>query len=159
MKKIYLSEEIKNNKWLTNPEFWKGFIHSMIESEFQRIEIDSNLTISKINRKEPISDELKSKFNDIVFSQLLAHISNMIYFINDKKIVLNIADELIKKYDYKTLFGIISNDKEEIEKLRKEYNQSSKENLIQSNQSIEEDKGNREEKIQKNDKEGKEEKK
>ena len=120
MKKIYLSEEIKNNKWLTNPEFWKGFIHSMIESEFQRIEIDSNLPISKINRKEPIPDELKSKFNDIVFSQLLAHISNMIYFINDKKIVLNIADELIKKNDYLsnsnlgTLFGIIQMTKKKL---------------------------------------------
>ena len=134
--KIFLSEEIKNNKWLTNPEFWRGFIHSMIQAEFERLENDSNLPIIKLNRNEPMTDEVKSKFNDVVFSQLLAYISNMIYFISDKKIVLKIADEFIKKYDYlsnsnlDTLFGIISNDKEEIEKLRKEYNQPSKEDLI-----------------------------
>jgi hypothetical protein len=43
--KIFLSEEIKNNKWLTNPEFWRGFIHSMIQAEFERLENDSNLPI------------------------------------------------------------------------------------------------------------------
>ncbi len=41
--KIFLSEEIKNNKWLTNPEFWRGFIHSMIQAEFERLENDSLL--------------------------------------------------------------------------------------------------------------------
>ena len=154
--KIFLSEEIKNNKWLTNPEFWRGFIHSMIQAEFERLENDSNLPIIKLNRNEPMTDEIKSKFNDVVFSQLLAYISNMIYFISDKKIVLKIADEFIKKYDYlsnsnlDTLFGIISNDKEEIEKLRKEYNQPPKEDLI------EKDKEKKEEKEQK---EGNEEKK
>ena len=108
----------------------------MIQAEFERLENDSNLPIIKLNRNEPMTDEVKSKFNDVVFSQLLAYISNMIYFISDKKIVLKIADEFIKKYDYlsnsnlDTLFGIISNDKEEIEKLRKEYNQPSKEDLI-----------------------------
>ena len=153
--KIFLSEEIKNNKWLTNPEFWRGFIHSMIQAEFERLENDSNLPIIKLNRNEPMTDEIKSKFNDVVFSQLLAYISNMIYFISDKKIVLKIADEFIKKYDYlsnsnlDTLFGIISNDKEEIEKLRKEYNQPPKDDLIEKN----------EEKKEEEQKEGNEEKK
>ena len=160
--KIFLSEEIKNNKWLTNPEFWRGFIHSMIQAEFERLENDSNLPIIKLNRNEPMSDEIKSKFNDVVFSQLLAYISNMIYFISDKKIVLKIADEFIKKYDYlsnsnlDTLFGIISNDKEEIEKLRKEYNQPSKEDLIEKDKEKKEEKEQKEGNEEKKEKEGEE---
>ena len=163
--KIFLSEEIKNNKWLTNPEFWRGFIHSMIQAEFERLENDSNLPIIKLNRNEPMSDEIKSKFNDVVFSQLLAYISNMIYFISDKKIVLKIADEFIKKYDYlsnsnlDTLFGIISNDKEEIEKLRKEYNQPSKEDLIEKDKEKKEEKEQKEGNEEKKEKEGEEENK
>ena len=167
-KKIYLSEEIKNNKWLTNPDFWRGFIDRMIQSEFQRLETESNLPVLKLNRKEGMTEEVKSKYNDVVFSQLLAYVSNMIYFINDKKIVLKIADELIKKYDYlsnsnlDTLFGMISNEKEEIEKLRKEYNQTLKDNLIENNKNIEKNKENKEEKKLKEEKkenEMKEEKK
>ena len=163
--KIFLSEEIKNNKWLTNPEFWRGFIHSMIQAEFERLENDSNLPIIKLNRNEPMTDEVKSKFNDVVFSQLLAYISNMIYFISDKKIVLKIADEFIKKYDYlsnsnlDTLFGIISNDKEEIEKLRKEYNQPSKEDLIEKDKEKKEEKEQKEGNEEKKEKEGEEENK
>ena len=162
--KIFLSEEIKNNKWLTNPEFWRGFIHSMIQAEFERLENDSNLPIIKLNRNEPMTDEVKSKFNDVVFSQLLAYISNMIYFISDKKIVLKIADEFIKKYDYlsnsnlDTLFGIISNDKEEIEKLRKEYNQPPKDDLIEKNEEKKEEE-QKEENEEKKEKEGEEESK
>ena len=56
----------------------------------------------------------------------------MVYFISDKKIVLKISDEFIKKYDYlsntnlEALFAVISKDKEEIENLRNEYNKNNK---------------------------------
>ena len=134
----------------------------MIQAEFERLENDSNLPIIKLNRNEPMSDEIKSKFNDVVFSQLLAYITNMIYFISDKKIVLKIADEFIKKYDYlsnsnlDTLFGIISNDKEEIEKLRKEYNQPSKEDLMEKDKEKKEEKEQKEGNEEKKEKEGEE---
>ena len=128
--KIYLSEEIKNNKWLTTPEFWRGSINCMIQSEFERLENDLDISLSL--GKNAMTEEIKSKFNDVVFSQLLAYITNMVYFISDKKIVLKISDEFIKKYDYlsntnlEALFAIISKDKEEIENLRNEYNKNNK---------------------------------
>ena len=128
--KIYLSEEIKNNKWLTTPEFWRGFINCMIQLEFERLENDLDISLSL--GKNAMTEEIKSKFNDVVFSQLLAYITNMVYFISDKKIVLKISDEFIKKYDYlsntnlEALFAIISKDKEEIENLRNEYNKNNK---------------------------------
>jgi hypothetical protein len=128
--KIYLSEEIKNNKWLTTSEFWRGFINCMIQLEFERLENDLDISLSL--GKNEMTEEIKSKFNDVVFSQLLAYITNMVYFISDKKIVLKISDEFIKKYDYlsntnlEALFAIISKDKEEIENLRNEYNKNNK---------------------------------
>ena len=147
--KIYLTEEIKNNKWLTTPEFWREFIDHMINAEFKRLEGDTNFPLFKVRKNEPMPEEIKTKFNDVVFSQLLAYITNMMIFIKDKKIILKISDEFIKKYDYlsnsnlDTLFGIISNDKEEIEKLRKEYNQQpSEQNIIDKD--IEKEKENKE---------------
>ena len=159
--KIYLSEEIRKNKWLTTSEFWRGFIENMINAEFKRLEKDLNLPSSKLNSNEPIPDEIKTKFNDVVFSQLLAYITNMVFFIEDKKIILKISDEFIKKYDYLSnenldaLFGIISNDKEEIEKLRKEYNQQKEEKLIENN-NIENNTTKKEQKEQKEEKKEKE---
>ena len=146
--KIFLSEEIKNHKWLTSQEFWREFIDNMIRLEFSRLENDLNLPYFSADKKMNITKEIKSKFNDVVFSQLLAYITNMIYFIPDKKIVLKISDEFVQKYNYlsnsnlDTLFGIISQDKEEIEKLRNEYNQIK---TIKGNESLkEEDKNNKE---------------
>ena len=146
--KIFLSEEIKNHKWLISQEFWREFIDNMIRLEFSRLENDLNLPYFSADKKMNITKEIKSKFNDVVFSQLLAYITNMIYFIPDKKIVLKISDEFVQKYNYlsnsnlDTLFGIISQDKEEIEKLRKEYNQIK---TIKGNESLkEEDKNNKE---------------
>ena len=146
--KIFLSEEIKNHKWLTSQEFWREFIDCMIRLEFSRLENDLNLPYFSADKKMNMTKEIKSKFNDVVFSQLLAYITNMIYFIPDKKIVLKISDEFVQKYNYlsnsnlDTLFGIISQDKEEIEKLRNEYNQIK---TIKGNESLkEEDKNNKE---------------
>ena len=146
--KIFLSEEIKNHKWLTSQEFWREFIDCMIRLEFSRLENDLNLPYFSADKKMNITKEIKSKFNDVVFSQLLAYITNMIYFIPDKKIVLKISDEFVQKYNYlsnsnlDTLFGIISQDKEEIEKLRNESNQIK---TIKGNESLkEEDKNNKE---------------
>ena len=146
--KIFLSEEIKNHKWLISQEFWREFIDCMIRLEFSRLENDLNLPYFSADKKMNITKEIKSKFNDVVFSQLLAYITNMIYFIPDKKIVLKISDEFVQKYNYlsnsnlDTLLGIISQDKEEIEKLRNEYNQIK---TIKGNESLkEEDKNNKE---------------
>ena len=159
--KIYLSEMIKNNEWLTSQEFWKEFIDYMIKLEFDRLENDLNLPSISSNKKINLTNEIKSKFNEVVFSQLLAYITNMIYFIPDKKIVLKISDEFIKKYDYlsnenlNTLFNIISQDKEEIEKLRNEYNQNN-DNIKDKTSLNEEDKIN-EENLEKKENEKKEE--
>ena len=128
--KVYVFDFIKNNKWLTHPNFWRGFINFMIAKEFERFEKTFPDTIFNIEENINITKKIKDKLNDVVFSQLLPFVSNMVDFGIDKRIILKITDEFVEKYNYlskenlKSLYSMISNDKEEIEKFRKEYSPS-----------------------------------
>ena len=128
--KVYLFELIKNNKWLQSPHFWRGFINFMITSEFARFEKTYPETNFNVEQNINITKKVKNKLNEIVFSQLLPFVSNMNDFEIDKRIILKITDEFVAKYDFisstnlESLYGMISSDKNEIEKLRKEYNPS-----------------------------------
>ena len=128
--KLYLFEIIKINQWLTSPNFWRGFIEYMMKLEFIRIKKLYTFTNFDIEKNTKITPKMKTKLNDIVFTQLLPCISNMIDFQIDKRIILKIADEYTQKYNYLSdknldnLISLISKDKEEIEKLRKEYSPS-----------------------------------
>ena len=128
--KLYLFEMIKINQWLTSPNFWRGFIEYMMKLEFIRIKKLYTFTNFDLEKNTKITPKMKTKLNDIVFTQLLPCISNMIDFQIDKRIILKIADEYIQKYNYLSdknldnLISLISKDKEEIEKLRKEYSPS-----------------------------------
>ena len=156
-RKIYVFEYIKNNKWLSNPKFWRGFIDYMMKKEFERFEKTFPETNFNVEQNINLTQRVKNKLNEVVFSQLLPFVSNMVDFGIDKRIVLKIADDFTKKYNYMTpsnydsLMGIISNDKGEIEKLRKEYNQSLEPYLINKEEEVKKDlkvnsEGNTEEK-------------
>ena len=129
-KKVYLFEYIKHNKWLSNSHFWRGFIDYMIKNEIERFEKTFPETIFNVEQKINITQKVKDKLNEVIFSQLLPFISNMIDFGIDKRVVLKIAEEFKDKYNYltpnhlETLYGIISSNKEDIEKFRKEYSSS-----------------------------------
>ena len=103
-------------------------------NQLQKIFPENNFDVQEnIN----ITKKIKDKLNEVVFSQLLTFITNMLDFEVDKRIVLKITDEFIEKFNYlsdknkESIFGIISPDKEEIEKLRKEYNPSLEPELIE----------------------------
>ena len=156
-RKIYVFEYIKNNKWLSNPKFWRGFIDYMMKKEFERFEKTFPETNFNVEQNINLTQRVKNKLNEVVFSQLLPFVSNMVDFGIDKRIVLKIADDFTKKYNYMTpsnydsLMGIISNDKGEIEKLRTEYNQYLEPYLINKEEEVKKDlkvnsEGNTEEK-------------
>ena len=134
--KIYLFEYIKHNKWLSHPQFWRGFIDYMIRKEFERFEKTFPETIFNVEQNINLTQKVKNKLSEVVFSQLLPFISNMLDFGIDKRIVLKISDEFKEKYNYMTpsnlqaLYGIISSNKDEIEKFRKEYSPSLEPELI-----------------------------
>ena len=150
--KVYIFEYIKNNRYLKNSQFWRSFIEDMIKKEFTRIENilpDSNFNVEKnIN----ITKKIKEKLNEVVFSQLITYSSNMKDFEIDIRVILKIMDEFIKKYNYlsdnniNVIYGVISPEIEEIEKLRKEYNTSLEDELIIEKDVNEEEKSKEEDK-------------
>ena len=135
--KVYIFERIKGNKYLRNSRFWRDFIQDMIKKEFKRFELvfpDANI---KIDKNIGITKKIKEKLNEVVFSQLLTYASNMKDFEIDKKIIIKIMDEFIEKYNYlsKTnkdnIYMVITQGEEDIEKLRKEYDPSLEDELIE----------------------------
>ena len=136
-KKKYLFEEIKSNKILNNSHFWRGFIDSMLKLEFDRFKVNHAYPDYDIEKGENIPDRIKRKLDEIVFSQLLSFITNLNDFEIDKRVILKIADEFIQKYKYlsesniESVYQIISNEKDDLEKLRKEYDASLESEIIE----------------------------
>ena len=135
--KIYLFEKIKSNKILNNTHFWRNFIDDMLKSEFQRFDKSYSYPKYEIEKGENIPPKVKQKLNEIVFSQLLSFITNLIDFDIDKRVILKIAEEFIHKYNYisesniESIYQIISKENEDIEKLRKEYDTSLESEIIE----------------------------
>ena len=111
--KIHIFNYIKDNKWINQPKFWRGFIGIMLKTELDKA-----------------ANFLKPKFGEVLLSQLLPYVNNMKQFGLDIRIIIKITDEFLEKYkylneqSYKILFNIISNDDELIEKYRKEYKEN-----------------------------------
>ena len=135
--KKYLFEEIKSNKILNNSHFWRGFIDSMLKLEFDRFKVNHAYPDYDIEKGENIPDRIKRKLDEIVFSQLLSFITNLNDFEIDKRVILKIADEFIQKYKYlsesniESVYQIISKEKDDLEKLRKEYDASLESEIIE----------------------------
>ena len=111
--KVYLFNFIKNNKWLKMPDFWRNMINGMIEGELKKV---------SENSKNP---DKKYNLNNIVFSHIASYSTSMKDFQIDKRIILKIIDEFLKKYEVSKEFcDLIYNnlgDKKYVENLRKEY--------------------------------------
>ena len=106
--KIYISNYLKNNRWITSPNFWRGFIDYILKKELNK-------------------DDLQiSNYFKVLIAQLITYINNMIEFNIDKRIIIKIVDEFLKQYNYPnkngygSLFFMIDEDPTVIEKLRTE---------------------------------------
>jgi len=124
--KIYALELIKKNRWFHNENFWRNYIDLQIIKEFvkyQDINKERNLNIFMNNN---VSDSIAKNINEILFSQLMPHINNMVELNVDKKLIVRVYEEFINKYNYLSqnnidaLYSVISQDKEEMNSLREE---------------------------------------
>ena len=124
--KIYIFEFIKDNEWFHSEDFWRNFIDLLIWKELMKYQ--NNLKDNNINifMKNNISKNLSNKIEDILFCQLTPSVRNMVEFNIDKKIIVKIIEEFIHKYDYlkqekiDSIYNLISDNKEEIQKLKEE---------------------------------------
>ena len=124
IKKKYLLDFIINYKWLRSPNFWRGIIQEMIDFEaknYMKLNPDEPSLFDENNKKST------AKLANICFSQLLPYANNMKEFYMDIRIILKVIDEFVEKYDLpnnlsNTIYsGIVSDKKEEVERMRNEY--------------------------------------
>ncbi len=89
-KKKYLIDDIRENKWLNNIEFWEGLTDCMIERE-----IIKNNEINK-NKDEK---EKKSNIKNIAFSQIFSYTNNMVEFNLKKEDIISLVEKFCQKYE------------------------------------------------------------
>ena len=121
-KKAYILENIKKHTWLKSISFWKDFILLMILKEFKKLEemnTNDNIIIAK---NKNISESVKPKIGEVLFSQLLPYIGNMNEFNVDKKLIIKILDDINDRYPYmgqanmEAIYDLVCSSKEELKK-------------------------------------------
>lgn len=127
--KYYLIEKIRNYKWLRLVDFLINFIDKMIDQEIDKFVL-LHIEISKsdiLNASEKINDKIKFKLSELLFSQLLPYVNNMNEFKLDLKNIVEVTELFCEKYKFlgdehkESISGLVSEDKNKIEKLREEY--------------------------------------
>ena len=112
IEKIYLMEYLKNNKWISNPKFWKDFIEDEI--------IKDGLKFEEENKIRQIEGK-KVDVTKIYFSKLITHVHNMNMFGLTKNDNSEIINYFINKYNIpEDLKQIILNDLENIYSAKKD---------------------------------------
>ena len=132
--KHYLLEKIQNNKWLNSINYWENFIDMMINEEIKKfLEIHKEIKQEDFeNPSDNIIDKTRLRASEVLFSQLLPYLNNMKEFKIDPSEIIKIADNFCAKYKIltkghsETIYGLISDNKEEIKNLREKY----KKNMI-----------------------------
>ena len=105
-KKIYLSEFLVDNKWFIEPNFWRNIIERMISNDLNELKKTKD---NNINDEQCIINR--------VFGQILSFVKNMKDFKIDNKIIIQIVDEFVTKYNIneefkKNIYDYILNEKE-----------------------------------------------
>ena len=139
--KFYLIEKIRKHKWLLTSDFWFNFIDIMISKELDKFLANHPETSKNeiLNNSDEVSEKLKSKISELLFSQMLPYVNNMTEFKLPLKTIVEIAETFYQKYNYlsdehkESIYGMISNNREEIEKLRKEYKKNNANKLLNNN--------------------------
>lgn len=125
-KKHFLLEKIKNHKWINTFDFWHDFIFINLNKELNKfISFYDDVTINDIQEKnEKITENIRFKLSDLLFSQLLPYMNNMHQIDIDKKIVEKIIIEFCSKFKYLNeekitgLLGMVFKENKEIKKIK-----------------------------------------
>ena len=127
--KVYIVDKIKKHPWISSMKFWKDFILIMILKEFKKLEDmnpESKLVITKnIN----VTDNIKPKIGEILFSQLLPYVGNMNEFGIKKKYIIKIINDINKRFNYinkanfESIINIVCSTSEEMEQVQKEIDE------------------------------------
>ena len=137
----YLLDKIRNHKWIITSDFWFDLIDKIISQEIDKFityhpEITKNIII---NNSVKMSDKIKFKLSELLFSQMLPYAKNMTEFKLPLKTIVEIIENFCQKYNYlngkhkESIYGIISDNRDEIENLRKECNKNNINKVLNDN--------------------------
>ena len=126
--KCYLIEKIKTRKWFKSVDFWFHFIDQMIVKELDRfLLVHPEITKGQIlSGSDDMSDNMKFKLSELLFAQLLPYVNNMNEFNVELKNIIKVTEAFYEKYKYlddehkESIIGLICDNKDELERLRKE---------------------------------------
>ena len=134
--KIYPFADIKNNTWLSKSDFWLSYCYWMVDEELKKLVGNfTELRLEDIKEKKDFPPNLNNKISEVIFSQLLPLLANMVDITKDKVNAIGIVETFRSDYIYlkeaniNSLYDAISTDKNEIESLRKEYMEAKKKKL------------------------------
>ena len=124
-KKVYIIDYIKKHPWLSSYKFWKDFVLMMLIKEFKKLEAMNPESQLNITRNKNISENIKPKIGEVLFSQLLPYVGNMNEFNINKKYIIKIIDDITTRYNYmgkpnvESIYDLICS-KEELVKIHEE---------------------------------------
>ena len=124
--KVYILELIKKHPWLKSMKFWNDFMLIMILKEFKKLEEMNTEEPISIVRNINISDKIKPKIGEVLFSQILPYVGNMSEFGIEKKQIVKMIDDINQRFNYlgkdnlDSIYNLVCSSKEELEKVREE---------------------------------------
>ena len=125
-KKVYIEDKIKNHPWISSMKFWKDFIIVNLMKEFKNFEEMNRDLKLKISENKNITENIKPKIGEVMFSQLLICAGYMIEYNIEKKYIIKTINDISNKFNYmkkeylESIYNIICSSKEELEKVQKE---------------------------------------
>ena len=93
--KIYILDFIKKNSWLHNAEFWGHYINLQIIKEFFKYQENNKEINLNIFMENNISPNIVNNVAEILFSQLIPNINNMVELNVDKKLIAKCVKNLL----------------------------------------------------------------
>ena len=116
--KKYPFEYIKKETWLSKKEFWIGYCFYMVKEELKKFaNIFPDVTFDDIEKNKDFNKKINTKISDILFSQILPILTNMLEVTKDKMYVVEIIEFFHEKYIYlnkdkiESLYKVISDNK------------------------------------------------
>jgi hypothetical protein len=113
--KIYISKMIEDKQFFKDYNFWKILVDTMITKQLKIYQDNNNLTDVDIIKGEGLNSSTSKKLAELLFTQILPYVNNMLNFNMDKNIIIKIVDYFKEKYiyfaqkDYETIISVISN--------------------------------------------------
>jgi hypothetical protein len=128
-KKVYIVDKIKDHPWISSMQFWKDFILIMILKEFKKLEDMNPESKLVITKNKNVTENIKPKIGEILFSQLLPYVGNMNEFCIKKKYIIKIINDINKRFNYinkanfESIINLVCSTNEELEEVQKEIDE------------------------------------